>query len=67
MKKPRIAIPEPTSHDIPYNVRSWPQYAHAVKKAGGDAVKISLSATPAEVAQLASSCHECFFQEVAPT
>ncbi|MBV8114416.1 MAG: gamma-glutamyl-gamma-aminobutyrate hydrolase family protein [Silvibacterium sp.] len=56
MKKPRIAIPEPTSQDIPYNERSWPQYAKAVQEAGGEPVKIPLSAAPAEVAQLASSC-----------
>jgi putative glutamine amidotransferase len=56
MKTPRIAIPEPTSHDIAYNERSWPQYANAVEAVGGQAVKISLSATPAQVAQLASSC-----------
>ena len=53
---PRIAIPEPTSNDIPYNERSWPQYAAAVEAAGGEPVKIPLSATPAQVAQLASSC-----------
>ena len=56
MKRPRIAIPEPTSHDVPYNERSWPQYASAIEAAGGEAVKIPLSAKPEEVAQLASSC-----------
>ncbi|HTD56720.1 MAG TPA: 16S rRNA (guanine(527)-N(7))-methyltransferase RsmG, partial [Silvibacterium sp.] len=56
MKKPRIAIPEPTSNDIPYNERSWPQYAHAVERAGGEPVKIELLMPPAEVARLASSC-----------
>jgi putative glutamine amidotransferase len=56
VKKPRIAIPEPTSNDIPYNERSWPQYATAVEEAGGEPVRIPLSAAPAEVAQLASSC-----------
>ena len=56
MKKPRIAIPEPTSTDIEYNQRSWPQYAEAVEAAGGEAVKIPLSASPAEVATLANSC-----------
>jgi len=55
-KAPRIAIPEPTSDDPEYNQRSWPQYAHAVEAAGGVAVHIPLSATPAEVAQLAASC-----------
>jgi putative glutamine amidotransferase len=56
MKRPRIAIPEPTSDDLAYNERSWRQYAQAVEAAGGEAVKIPLSAAPAEVAQLASSC-----------
>jgi putative glutamine amidotransferase len=55
-KTPRIAIPEPTSGDPEYNQRSWPQYAHAVEASGGEPVKIPLSATQAEVAQLASSC-----------
>lgn len=56
MIKPRIAIPEPKSGDAAYNDRSWPQYAAAVEASGGVAVKIPLSATPAEVAQLAASC-----------
>jgi putative glutamine amidotransferase len=56
VKKPRIAIPEPTSQDIPYNERSWPQYAKAVEEVGGEPVRIPLSAAPTEVAQLASSC-----------
>ena len=56
MKRPRIAIPEPTSHDIAYNERSWRQYAQAVEGAGGEAVKIPLLAAPEQVAQLASSC-----------
>lgn len=56
MKKPRIAIPEPTSDDLEYNQRSWPQYAAAVEAVGGVPVKIPLAASPAEVAQLASSC-----------
>jgi putative glutamine amidotransferase len=56
VKTPRIAIPEPTSTDIEYNQRSWGQYAEAVENAGGQAVKIALTASPAEVAQLASSC-----------
>jgi hypothetical protein len=52
MRVPRIAIPEPTLNDLEYNERSWPQYAHAVEVSGGIAVKIPLTATPAEVAQL---------------
>ena len=56
LKVPRIAIPEPTADDLEYNLRSWPQYAHAVEVSGGVAVMIPLSATPAEVARLAASC-----------
>jgi putative glutamine amidotransferase len=56
VKKPRIAIPETTSHDIPYNERSWPQYASAIEAAGGAPVRIPLAATQAEVARLAGTC-----------
>jgi len=56
VKRPRIAIPEPTSNDLEYNQRSWPQYAEAVQAVGGEAVKIPVAASPAEVANLASSC-----------
>ncbi len=56
MKKPRIAIPEPTSEDISYNERSWPQYAKAVEAVGGQPVKIPLGEAPAEVARLAGTC-----------
>ena len=56
MKKPRIAIPEPTSRDTAYNERSWPQYARAVEESGGTAVKVPLSATQSEAARLVASC-----------
>jgi putative glutamine amidotransferase len=56
MKQPRIAIPEPTSSDAAYNERSWPQYAKAVEESGGIAVRVPLSATQAEVANLVASC-----------
>lgn len=56
MNPPRIAIPEPTSGDKAYNERAWPQYARAVEASGGVAVKVPLSATPAETARLVSSC-----------
>ena len=56
MKQPRIAIPEPTSGDRAYNERSWPQYAEAVEASGGVPVKVPLSATQSEVAQLVASC-----------
>lgn len=56
MTPPRIAIPEPTSGDKPYNERAWPQYARAVEASGGIAVKVPLASTPAETARLVSSC-----------
>lgn len=56
MKKPRIAIPEPTSHDPAYNDRSWPQYAKAVEASGGSAVKVPLSASQTEAAKIIASC-----------
>jgi putative glutamine amidotransferase len=55
--KPRIAIPVPTSTDPEYNARSWPQYAEAVRRAGGDPVEIPLNATPRETADLINTCH----------
>jgi putative glutamine amidotransferase len=56
MRKPRIAIPEPTSRDAAYNERSWPQYARAVEESGGTAVKVPLIATQSEAARLVASC-----------
>lgn len=56
MKKPRIAIPEPTSRDAAYNDRAWPQYAHAVEESGGIAVKVPLTATQSEAARLVACC-----------
>ena len=43
--KPRIAIPVPTSTDEEYNGRCWPQYAAAVRAAGGEAVRLPLEDT----------------------
>ncbi len=54
--KPRIAIPIPTSTNPEYNSRSWPAYAEAVKKAGGEPVAIPLDATPRETADLINTC-----------
>jgi putative glutamine amidotransferase len=56
MSKPRIAIPLPTSTDPAYNQISWPVYAAAVERAGGEPIEVPLSLTPAEIARLASSC-----------
>lgn len=56
MKKPRIAIPKPKSDDTAYNDRAWPEYARAVEASGGIAIKIPLSASQAETANLVTSC-----------
>jgi putative glutamine amidotransferase len=56
MTRPRIAIPEPTLNNAEYNERSWIQYANAVEAAGGEAVKIALTAAPAEIARTLSNC-----------
>lgn len=53
---PRIAIPVPTSKDLPYNQRSWPAYATAVSRSGGEPVAVDLNASPAEINALAASC-----------
>src|ERR1700710_2304166 len=55
MPKPRILIPEPTSHDPEYNQRGWAQYAAAVEQAGGIPVRIPLHASQEEQAQLIAS------------
>jgi putative glutamine amidotransferase len=49
---PRIAIPVPTSTDLAYNQRSWPQYAIAVERSGGIPVEIPIDATPTAIANL---------------
>jgi putative glutamine amidotransferase len=54
--KPRIAIPVPTSNNPEYNSRSWPVYAEAVTRAGGEPVAIPLNATPRETADLINTC-----------
>ena len=54
--RPRIAIPAPTSADADYNRRCWPQYASAVRAAGGDAVMLSLTEGSA-TSDLIESCN----------
>jgi putative glutamine amidotransferase len=55
MPKPRIAIPIPTSFDPGYNERSWPAYAKAVERSGGEPVPVPLD-DPAAAAELARAC-----------
>jgi putative glutamine amidotransferase len=54
--KPRIAIPLPTSTDLPYNQRSWPAYATAVTRSGGEPIAIDLTESPTQINALAASC-----------
>lgn len=54
---PRIAIPIPTSKDTGYNQRSWQNYAAAVERSGGEPVQIDLGTTPAQLREIASTCH----------
>lgn len=54
---PRIAIPLPTAANPEYNSRSWPNYAAAVRDAGGEPVEIPLGLEPGELTKLAASCH----------
>lgn len=54
--KPRIAIPVPTTTDPAYNQRSWPHYAAAVERSGGDAVRLELTLSPAEMRAAAAAC-----------
>jgi putative glutamine amidotransferase len=53
---PRIAIPVPHSADAEYAERALPQYVHAVKMAGGEAVRVPLDQSRAEVAKLLETC-----------
>ncbi len=53
---PRIAIPVPTSTDLDYNRRAWPQYADAVTRSGGLPVEIPLTDPPAVTARLLATC-----------
>jgi putative glutamine amidotransferase len=53
---PRIAIPVPTTIDLPYNQRSWPSYSGAVARAGGEPVEIDITAALAAIRALAATC-----------
>jgi putative glutamine amidotransferase len=53
---PRIAIPVPTSTDVPYNQRSWPSYARAVTLSGGEPVAIPLDLPVTMLRELIASC-----------
>jgi putative glutamine amidotransferase len=53
---PRIAIPVPTSINLDYNGKAWPQYAEAITRAGGEPVAIPLDLSPRETADLINTC-----------
>ncbi len=55
--KPRIAIPTSTTSDQPYNQRSWPMYAAAVERSGGEAVEVRLGLPASEMQRIANTCH----------
>jgi putative glutamine amidotransferase len=52
-----IAIPEPTSFDSAYNLRSLPQYLHALYSAGATPIPIPLHESPQRVAKILSTVH----------
>ena len=53
---PRIAVTVPTSRNPAYNQRSWPTYATAVTRSGGEPVAVDLNASSAEISALVASC-----------
>ena len=55
-ERPRILIPTPTSIDLEYNRQCWPQYALAVKEAGGEAIEVDLALGEGRVRALARVC-----------
>jgi putative glutamine amidotransferase len=54
--RPRIAIPIPHSGDAEYAERSLPQYEEALRRAGGEPVRVPLDKSPAEVKDIAERC-----------
>ncbi len=54
--RPRIAIPLPLSDNPEYVERSLPQYERAVVLAGGEAVRIPLDNSPAQVMKIIERC-----------
>src|SRR5437763_8400906 len=54
--RPRIAIPLPHGSDSEYALRAIPQYERAIELSGGEAGRIPLDRTPAEVMKLIETC-----------
>lgn len=57
MTRPRIAIPIPHGGDREYAERALPQYEEAVRRAGGEPIRIELGQTPGEIRRQAERCH----------
>lgn len=56
MLRPRIGIPVPTSFDIEYNNKCWPEYEQAVIDAGGEAVGVPLDLSDADLNVVMHGC-----------
>ena len=54
MATPRILIPTPTSFDEAYNQQCWPEFAAAIRDAGGDPVLLPLTHSAGEIEALAA-------------
>lgn len=54
--RPRVAIPQPSSLDPDYSARSFPQYAEAVRRAGGEPVEVPADATPEHIGRIIRDC-----------
>ena len=54
--RPRILIPTPTSIDLGYNRQCWPQYAMAVREAGGNPIEVDMALGEDRVRGVARAC-----------
>ncbi len=52
----KIGIPVPTSTDLAYNAKAAPQYAEAVRQAGGEVVALELGLSVAQLGAVATGC-----------
>jgi putative glutamine amidotransferase len=57
MTTPRIAIPQPTSHDLPYNQKALPLYLTAISRSGGEPVVLDLGSSASVIAEVLATCH----------
>lgn len=56
-QSPRILIPVPTSFDMAYNQRTWPEYAEAVRRSGNEAVRLELGQDVRALEAAAAEAH----------